>query len=180
MQKVEIVTNYFPPEMGAASNRIHNLALGLQKHGYDVEVIAPIPNYPLGKIFDSYRGKFKMTEQVEGIKTRRFWIYPTVSGNFLLRLLGMLSFAITLWSDIFHYWKRRPDLMIIQYSPQLVSLSAMLLTKLLPGCKRVLNVSDTFATRQELCKQHRRQRSEEHTSELQSRSHLVCRLLLEK
>src|SRR2546422_6203207 len=27
---------------------------------------------------------------------------------------------------------------------------------------------------------HRRQRSEEHTSELQSRLHLVCRLLLEK
>src|SRR5436305_11125035 len=28
--------------------------------------------------------------------------------------------------------------------------------------------------------QHQRQRSEEHTSELQSRPHLVCRLLLEK
>src|SRR5687768_18221326 len=29
-------------------------------------------------------------------------------------------------------------------------------------------------------KRHRRNRSEEHTSELQSRLHLVCRLLLEK
>src|SRR2546429_2461715 len=31
-----------------------------------------------------------------------------------------------------------------------------------------------------LAHSHRRQRSEEHTSELQSRLHLVCRLLLEK
>src|SRR5205809_3440487 len=30
------------------------------------------------------------------------------------------------------------------------------------------------------CRQPRRRRSEEHTSELQSRLHLVCRLLLEK
>src|SRR2546422_6975659 len=33
----------------------------------------------------------------------------------------------------------------------------------------------------EICpRRHKRQRSEEHTSELQSRLHLVCRLLLEK
>src|SRR2546430_13713482 len=31
-----------------------------------------------------------------------------------------------------------------------------------------------------LCQQRRRRRSEEHTSELQSQSNLVCRLLLEK
>src|SRR5690625_6555903 len=30
------------------------------------------------------------------------------------------------------------------------------------------------------CSRHRKKRSEEHTSELQSRGHLVCRLLLEK
>src|SRR6266702_6427430 len=31
-----------------------------------------------------------------------------------------------------------------------------------------------------LCRSDRRRRSEEHTSELQSRGHIVCRLLLEK
>src|SRR5690606_41751913 len=34
--------------------------------------------------------------------------------------------------------------------------------------------------REDLIKQERKQRSEEHTSELQSRENLVCRLLLEK
>src|SRR2546429_7217269 len=36
------------------------------------------------------------------------------------------------------------------------------------------------ATRHCCCSSHVRARSEEHTSELQSRLHLVCRLLLEK
>ena len=84
MQKVTIVTNYFPPEIGAASNRIYNLAKGLKDIGYKVEVIAPLPNYPEGKIFNGYKGKFYTKEEVEGIIVRRFWVYPTVSKNQVL------------------------------------------------------------------------------------------------
>src|SRR2546422_7061700 len=39
---------------------------------------------------------------------------------------------------------------------------------------------DALARREAVCDQRRLERSEEHTSELQSRLHLVCRLLLEK
>src|SRR6266436_5460873 len=41
-----------------------------------------------------------------------------------------------------------------------------------PGCRQT--------TRSSACRTSARPRSEEHTSELQSRLHLVCRLLLEK
>src|SRR2546429_3901489 len=44
----------------------------------------------------------------------------------------------------------------------------------LGGCVRRLKTGSCYVTRPE------RARSEEHTSELQSRLHLVCRLLLEK
>lgn len=144
MQKVNIVTNYFPPEIGAASNRIYNLAKGLKDIGYKVEVIAPLPNYPEGKIFNGYKGKFYTKEEVEGIIVRRFWVYPTVSKNFIIRFFGMVSFALTLWTGLLHYLKRKPDIMIVQHSPLLVSFSAMILGKLLPGCKRILNVSDLW------------------------------------
>src|SRR2546422_7265158 len=43
----------------------------------------------------------------------------------------------------------------------------------LPGVQDVIHVTKPY-------KQVSRERSEEHTSELQSRLHLVCRLLLEK
>src|SRR5437660_9078399 len=50
-----------------------------------------------------------------------------------------------------------------------------------PGRHPVLEVeSALFATNHNVRVQNYRHRSEEHTSELQSRGHLVCRLLLEK
>src|SRR5690606_40114724 len=45
---------------------------------------------------------------------------------------------------------------------------------------RTLQRKGTFGTFSGLGRGHRRPRSEEHTSELQSRENLVCRLLLEK
>src|SRR3989442_11058839 len=65
-----------------------------------------------------------------------------------------------------------------------------------PGGPRILDIGDLEALRDELAsrveetrrglsertviERQSRERSEEHTSELQSRPHLVCRLLLEK
>src|SRR2546422_2522231 len=47
---------------------------------------------------------------------------------------------------------------------------------LMPGTRRTVQVMPLFSETATACKP----RSEEHTSELQSRLHLVCRLLLEK
>src|SRR2546422_7937398 len=53
--------------------------------------------------------------------------------------------------------------------------------QLVDGCLDLLGpVEVSSDTRQELVAQAKEWRSEEHTSELQSRLHLVCRLLLEK
>ena len=52
-----VITNYFPPEKGAASNRMYSLVKGLSENNYSVSVVCPLPNYPLGKIADEYRGK---------------------------------------------------------------------------------------------------------------------------
>lgn len=144
MLKIELITNYFPPEMGAASSRMFNLAKGLQRLGNDVEVIAPLPNYPENEIYEGYRKKFKTDEQIEGIQVRRYWILPSFMPNSMFRFIGMISFPISLWASIFHLWKRKPDVVIIQNTPLLVSFSALILAKLLPNCKKVLNVSDLW------------------------------------
>ena len=142
-KKIVIVSNYYPPEMGAAANRIKNLAEGLQEKGNTVTVLCPLPNYPEGKIFDNYRSKFFTKESLNNIVVKRFWIFPSKSKKSIIRLLSMLSFAMSLWFAIFSLIRKKPDMFIIQSPPLLVGLSGLLLAKLI-GCKRILNVSDIW------------------------------------
>ena len=64
--KVLIVSFYYEPEVGAAPSRITNLAKGLKASGMDVDVLTCLPNYPKGRIFEGYRRRFSMKENMEG------------------------------------------------------------------------------------------------------------------
>ena len=135
-----IITSYFPPEIGAASNRIYHLAEGL-KNDYDVSVVTPLPNYPTGKIFKDYKGKFSATTIENGIKINRLWIYASVSKNKFLRLIAMLSYSFSLiW---FFMWHKIPDKVIVQSPPLLVSFTCMLFLRSKKR-KLILNVSDLW------------------------------------
>jgi len=142
--KIDILSNYFYPETGAAPNRIYNLAKGLLNLGHDVEVIAPLPNYPQGKIYKECRGKFFIKENIDGIKVRRHWIYPSISSNPIKRAISMFSFAFALWRDFFYLRKRKGAIAIIQNSPLLVSFSGITLYSLLKKTKIALNISDLW------------------------------------
>lgn len=141
MKDVFIITSYFPPETGAASNRIFHLAEGLQKHNINVSVITPLPNYPMGKIFDDYKGKFKQSTTENGIHLHRLWIYASNSKNKLLRLIAMLSYSFSLvW---FFIWHKIPKTVIVQSPPLLVAFTCMLFLKSKKR-KLILNVSDLW------------------------------------
>lgn len=140
-----IISNYYPPEMGAASNRIKMMAGGLKDQSNSVHVICPMPNYPTGKVFEGYKGKILKNEKDEDIDVYRYWIYPSNSKNPLLRLLSMLSFSVSLWLSIFKKKKfRKVNWVIIQNSPLLVSFSSIILFRWILRKKIALNVSDLW------------------------------------
>ena len=141
MKDVLIITSYFPPETGAASNRIFHLADGLQQRGFKVSVITPLPNYPKGKIFPEYKGKFKHTSIENDITIHRLWIYASNSKNKLLRLFAMLSYSFSLiW---FYTFNKIPKTVIVQSPPLLVAFTSMLFLKR-KGRNLILNVSDLW------------------------------------
>jgi len=141
MKDILIITNYFPPETGAASNRIFHLADGLQKHDFNVTVLTPLPNYPNGRVFEGYRGQFKHTSTENNITINRLWIYASNSKNKLLRLLAMLSYSFSLiW---YFLWNKIPKTVIIQSPPLLVAFISVLFLRSKKR-KTILNVSDLW------------------------------------
>lgn len=141
MKDILIITNYFPPETGAASNRIFHLAEGLQKHDFKVSIITPLPNYPKGRVFKGYRGRFKHISRENNLTIHRLWIYASNSKNKLLRLFAMLSFSFSLvW---FFTWNKIPKNVIIQSPPLLVAFTSVFFLRSKKR-KIILNVSDLW------------------------------------
>jgi len=140
-KKVVLISNYYPPEMGAAANRIQELAQQLSALACDVTVLCPLPNYPFGEIFDGYPKKGQFEETINGIKVVRLSTYATKSTDRIKRFKGMLAFA----KSVSAYIKNNQITgnVIVQSPPLLVSYFAVRsLNK--KGHAPILNVSDLW------------------------------------
>ena len=91
--KLLILTQYFPPEVGAPQNRLFELAVRLKKMGVDVSVLTAMPNYPQMKIYDGYEGVNYLYEEIEDIPVHRASIYLPKSKTIIQRLLNYFSFV---------------------------------------------------------------------------------------
>ena len=141
MEEILIISNYYPPEKGAAANRIEQLAHKLNENGYKVSVVCPLGNYPEGRLFDEYKGKFSVTEIRENITVKRLWVYPSVSKNILIRLLSVASFIMSLF--FYLLIRKTPKKIIVQSPPLLLSFVSVGILSL-KNKKIILNVSDLW------------------------------------
>jgi len=141
MVDILIISNYYPPEKGAAANRIEQLALQLYQNNYKVTVVCPLGNYPEGKLFKEYQGKFSVTEIRENITVKRLWIYPSVSKNVFIRIISVLSFSMSLF--LFLVLKKTPHKIIVQSPPLLLSFISVFVLSFKKK-KIILNVSDLW------------------------------------
>ena len=140
-REILIISNYYPPESGAAANRIQTLAQSLRDHGFTTQVVCPLPNYPTGQVFKAFRGKLHSKKQEDSVRVDRLWLWPSKSENKFVRLFSMLSFAFSL--SVFLLFTKTPKKVIIQYSPVFVGFAGVFWCWLL-GKKVILNVSDLW------------------------------------
>ncbi len=141
MKEILIISNYYPPEKGAAANRIEQLALKLSENNYKVFVLCPLGNYPKGELFTEYKGKFSVTENRDGITVKRLWIYPSVSKNILVRLISVLSFSLSLF--FYLLLKKTPHKVMVQSPPLLLSFISVIILSLKKK-KLIINISDLW------------------------------------
>ncbi|MCZ6699602.1 MAG: glycosyltransferase family 4 protein, partial [Planctomycetota bacterium] len=140
--RIAILTQYFPPEVGAPQVRLFELAKRLRKRGHDITVVTAMPNYPAGRVFDAYRRRLFCVEYIDGVKVIRTPIYPSRSENLLVRLASYMSFVMT--SLLLGTWSlARQDVLIVESPPLFLGLSGVAMS-FLTRSRMVLMVSDIW------------------------------------
>ena len=140
--KLLILTQYFPPEVGAPQNRLFELAVRLQKLGIDITVLTAMPNYPQMEIYKSYAGKKYCYEEMEGLKVHRTSIYVSKSKSIVNRLRNYFSFVISSANA----GKKKLgnfDFLLCESPPLFLGYSAMRLARQ-KKAKLIFNVSDLW------------------------------------
>lgn len=141
-KSIAIISTYYPPENGAAANRISMMAEEFTVKGYKVLVLCPLPNYPDGKIFNSYVNKIYSKEVINGVNVLRLPIIPSNSLSGIKRFLSILSFAIPLIFVIpistFRY-----NNILIQCPPLPTAMLSVLISKILFK-NIIINISDLW------------------------------------
>jgi glycosyltransferase involved in cell wall biosynthesis len=139
--KLSILTQYFPPEMGAPQARLSELGERLIDAGWEVEALTALPNYPTGKVFDRYDRSRPCVEQIGRIRTVRVPLYTAKTG-FIKRLRSYFSFV----ASARRFGPRlcqRPDLLFVESPPLFIGYAARSLAKRWK-CPYVFNVSDLW------------------------------------
>ena len=113
--KILLLTEYFPPEIGAGSTRAFELARRWSENGADVTVLTGFPDYPDGIIPEPYRGRILMKEKMGRIQLVRTFIFPTANKGFLKRVISFFSFMFS--SILLGTWATKKRDVIIATSP---------------------------------------------------------------
>jgi glycosyltransferase involved in cell wall biosynthesis len=137
-----LLTQYFPPEIGAPQSRIGYLARRLRQRGCAVTVVTGMPNYPTGRIPPEWRGRVTSREQTEFGTVLRSWLYASTHRGTTHQVLNYLSFAASASASA---PVRVPsaDVVIWESPPLFLAPAAWLLARRLRA-RLVMNVSDLW------------------------------------
>jgi len=138
--RLGILTQYYPPEMGAPQARLSNLASHFVERGHKVYVLTAMPNYPQGRIYPGYGGLIRR-ERSGDASIVRSYVYPA-TGLGSRRLLNYFSFAVSS-ALVGAFTLPRLDYLITESPPLFLGISGYLLSRL-KRARWIFNVSDLW------------------------------------
>lgn len=125
--RILYVSQYYPPEMGAPSSRVSQMARAWASEGHDVAVLTGFPNHPTGVVPPEYRGwPYARREDDHGVTVLRTPIYAAANKGFAKRVANYVSFAgsaATVGLALSRLWSGKPDV-VIGTSPQFLTAVA--------------------------------------------------------
>jgi len=127
IRSVLLVTQYYPPERGAAQVRLGAIVRELRRRDLDVEVLTALPNYPTGRIFPGWRQRLLQYRDEDGVRVGRVWVYAAM-GSGPARMANYLSFGLTSVLGVLR--SRRADWTVVEYPTLFGALPAVALSRL--------------------------------------------------
>lgn len=118
-----ILTQYYPPEIGAPQLRLRAFARELRRRGIEVEVLTGLPNYPTGVVFPGYRRRLRMRETIDGVPVTRTWLYGATGRSASVRLANYFSFTATALAAAL--LRRKPDRIFVESQPLSLGIIAL-------------------------------------------------------
>ena len=138
--RVLILTQYYPPEIGAPQTRLAALARELRRRNHEVEVVTAMPHHLVGRTYEGYRGKFYMRETLDGTTVHRTWVYAA-TGTGIRRIANYMSFTCS--SLVGLALAQRPDVIFVESPPLFLSVPGWIAAKL-RRAKMIFNVADLW------------------------------------
>ncbi len=139
--KIVLLSQYYPPEIGAPQGRLSGLAAAFQREGHTVTVLTAMPNYPSGRIHAGYGGLLRR-EVRDGVQIIRTFVYPTQRADFLHRLSSYFSFVVSS-AILGAFCLERPDYLIVESPPLFLGLAGIWLSWV-KRCPMIFNVADLW------------------------------------
>lgn len=139
--RIVILTQYYPPELGAPQGRLSDLARRFLAEGHEPIVVTAMPNYPTGRIYKGYGGLFRR-ERLDGVEVLRCWLYPNQGVGILGRLASYFSFVLTS-VVVGALMLPKADFLLTESPPLFLGLSGYLLSRW-KRARWIFNVSDLW------------------------------------
>ncbi len=134
------VTQYYPPERGAAQVRLGAVTREVHRRGHRVDVVTSIPNYPTGRFFPGWSRRPLQRREEDGIGVVRVWVWPAI-GSGVGRLVNFLSFGVLSLLGLAR--APRADWTVVEY-PTLFGAVPSVLWCRLTRRQVVVNVADLW------------------------------------
>jgi glycosyltransferase involved in cell wall biosynthesis len=139
--RVLLVSQYFPPEVGATQSRMQSFAEYLARRGHDVTVIAEFPNPPLGVIPAEYRGRLVEVDRSNPYKVIRVWVRTSSEKTQMTRLSFYTSFMAM--AAAVSPLAGRPDVVVATTPPLFTGLAGLAIARAMRA-PLVLDVRDLW------------------------------------
>ncbi len=92
--RVAIVSQYFPPEVGATQSRMQAFAEYLAQRGHEVTVVTEFPNHPTGIIPPEFHGRVFVDDFSNPYRVLRVWVRVSPEKTQATRMAFYLSYMM--------------------------------------------------------------------------------------